>query len=85
MKVELLHVPDCPHVDGARRLLVECLGELGLERVAVDDREGDFPSPSILINGRDVMGAPALNAAACRLDVPTRERVVAALRRAVSS
>ena len=84
MKVELLHVPDCPHADGARRLVVECLGELGLEKLTVLDREGDFPSPSILIDGRDVMGAPATNVAACRLDVPTRERVLAAIRQATS-
>jgi hypothetical protein len=85
LKIELLHVPDCRHADGARRLVVECLGELGLENMAIDDREGgDFPSPTILINGRDVMGASAVSAAACRLDVPMRERALTALRRAAS-
>jgi hypothetical protein len=34
----------------------------------------------VVVDGRDVMGRPALTGAACRLDVPTRERVLAALR-----
>jgi hypothetical protein len=79
MKIELLHVPDCPHVDAARALLSECLTELQLE-VPVADKEGAYPSPTILINGIDVMGAPALMAAACRLDIPTKARLLVALR-----
>ena len=79
MKIELLHVSDCPHVDAARALLSECLSELQLD-VAVDDKEGEYPSPTILVNGVDVMGAPAVMAAACRLDVPTKHKLLVALR-----
>jgi len=79
MKIELLHVSDCPHVAAARALLNECLTELGLE-AAIDDKEGAYPSPTILVNGVDVMGAPAFHAAACRLDVPTKHRLLVALR-----
>jgi glutaredoxin len=79
MKIELLHVPDCPHVDAARALLRECLTELQLE-VAIEDKEGTYPSPTIIVNGVDVMGAPAFRAAACRLDVPTKRSLLAALR-----
>jgi glutaredoxin len=79
MKIELLHVPDCPHSDAARALLNECLTELRLE-AAIEDKEGAYPSPTILVNGVDVMGAPAFNAAACRLDVPTRHSLLVALR-----
>ncbi|MFI5287327.1 MAG: alkylmercury lyase, partial [Candidatus Dormibacteria bacterium] len=79
LKIELLHLPECPHVDEARQLLRACLSELDLTDVAVADREGNFPSPSILVNGIDVMGAPPLENASCRLDLPTRERVVSAL------
>jgi len=79
MKIELLHVSDCPHVDGARALLSEWLAELQLE-VAVEHKEGAYPSPTILVNGVDVMGAPTFTAAACRLDVPTKQRLLAALR-----
>src|ERR1700693_4587641 len=47
MKIELLHVPDGPHVDAARALLDECLADLRLD-VAVEDTEGEYPSPTIL-------------------------------------
>lgn len=79
IEVELRHVADCPHTDAARALLQDCLGELQLD-AAVLDKEGEYPSPTILVNGEDVMGAPASQAAACRLDVPTRQRLLAALR-----
>jgi hypothetical protein len=78
MKIEVLHVSGCPHVDVARALLRECMAELKLE-VTVDEKEGAFPSPTILVNGVDVMGAPASQVAACRLDVPTRHRLLLAL------
>lgn len=81
MKIELLHVPDCPHVDAARAVLGECLSELKLG-VTVEEREGPFPSPTILVNGVDVMGAPVSQIAACRLDVPTRHRLLIALQNA---
>jgi hypothetical protein len=80
LRVELLHVPGCPHVEQARRLLMACLSELGLENLRVENKEGDFPSPSIIINRTDVMGAPPVAAASCRLDLPTRERLLVALR-----
>jgi hypothetical protein len=79
MKIELFHVPGCPHVDAARALISECLFELQLE-VAVEDKEGAYASPTILVDGVDVMGAPAFKAAACRLDVPTKTRLLGALR-----
>ena len=75
LKVELLHLPDCPHVERARELLRSCLGELGLTTIRVEVRSGSYPSPSIIVNGTDVMGAPPYEAASCRLDVPSRERV----------
>jgi hypothetical protein len=78
LQVELRYVTGCPHTDAARALLKECLTELKLD-VAVEYKEGEYPSPSILVNGQDVMGAPAVQAASCRLDVPTRQRLLAAL------
>jgi hypothetical protein len=79
LKIELLHIPDCPHVEQARQLLRACLSEVALADVEVADREGDFPSPSILVNGIDVMGASPSENASCRLDLPTRERMLSAL------
>jgi hypothetical protein len=80
MLIEVLHIPGCPHVDAARQLLLDCLEDLGLRRTAVVERTGPFASPSIVVNGTDVMGAPEVMSSSCRLDVPTRDRVVAALR-----
>jgi hypothetical protein len=79
VKIEVLHVSECPNVDAARALLRECLAELKLD-VTVEDKVGAYPSPTILVNGVDVMGAPASQVAACRLDVPTRRRLLLALR-----
>jgi hypothetical protein len=80
MDVELLLAPECPNAAAARALLTACLHRLGLD-VRVRERVGDYPSPTILVDGVDVMraqrGAPSIQA--CRLDVPTAARVLAAL------
>jgi len=80
LEVELLSVPGCPHVDAARRLLHACIEELHL-KVHIDETVGAYPSPTIRINGEDVMGSAPRSEAACRLDIPTRDRVLAALAR----
>lgn len=79
-RIELLHTPGCPHLDQTRSLLGSCLTELQLETTVVD-REGDYPSPTILVDGVDVMGRSDLQGAMCRLDPPARERILAALTR----
>jgi hypothetical protein len=79
MKIETLHVSGYRHVEWARVLLRECLTELKLE-VTVEDKEGAYPSPTILVNDVDVTGAPAAQVAACHLHVPTRHRLLLALR-----
>jgi hypothetical protein len=64
MKVELLHIRDCPNTEPARMILRETLGELGqaneiISEVEVSDlAQADalnFPgSPTIRVNGIDV-------------------------------
>lgn len=81
MKIELLHVANCAHVDEARRTLESCLTEIGID-IPIDQREAEHPSPTILIDGEDVMGVPGSAGASCRLDVPTRARILAALSQA---
>lgn len=84
IKVELLHVPDCPNVKGARQLVRSCLSELHIP-AQIEELEGDFPSPTIRVNDLDVMGEPLNTGASCRLDLPTRERVLSALKAARGS
>src|SRR5215471_2144113 len=70
IQIELRYVAGCPNVDAARALLQACLDELELA-ADVTEAEGDFPSPTIFVNGTDVMGAQAGTGAFCRLDLPT--------------
>jgi len=81
VQVELLLVPECPHADSARAVLVEAMRQLGTS-VTVHERVGAFPSPTVLVDGIDVVtGRPfASGRAACRLDRPDVSDVVNALR-----
>ena len=80
IEIELLSVDGCPHVDAARRLLKACVDELQV-RAHIEEKVGAYPSPTIRVDGEDVMGSHLSAEAACRLDTPTRDRVLAALRR----
>ena len=85
MRVELFQYEGCPLASAALQLMRECMNALGVrEQVLV--RVGDYPSPTVLVNGIDVMGAAAQPSTArvCRLDVPTPQRVLAALRAALA-
>ncbi|WP_439659370.1 alkylmercury lyase [Lentzea sp. HUAS TT2] len=86
MRVELLLAPDCPNTSPAKVALNEALRELALT-VSVLERVGDFPAPTVLIDGVDVVndnvGAPQMQA--CRLDVPTVPKLFAALRRSTAN
>lgn len=86
MDVELLLSADCPHAAAARAVLTECVHRLGLS-IVVQERVGDFASPTVLVDGVDVMtgttGPPPMRA--CRLDVPTVPCVLTALRPAATA
>jgi hypothetical protein len=78
-RIELLHVADCPLVDRVRATVEGCLADAGIG-AAVHEREGLFASPTLLIDGRDVVtGAPVQAQASCRLDLPTPKQILAAL------
>ena len=83
MIVELRAVPDCPNLAATRDLLHACLAEAGLA-LDVIERIGEYPSPSVLIDGRDVTGADPHGPAACVLSPPTAEQIRTALRAAVA-
>jgi hypothetical protein len=86
VRVELLRHEGYPMADDVRKLAEDCVQELSLDAV-VTDRVARYPSPSLLVDGVDVMGAPGDSALldACRLDVPIRARLAAALQAASSS
>ena len=82
--IQVLHVPDCPLVKELRGRLDHCLSRRGLN-VTVEEIEGPYPSPTLLINGVDVTGRPTTAGPSCRLDSPTEEEILGALTRAECS
>lgn len=101
MRVELLHFEGCPHVPAAREQLRRAFAELGLPPTwhEVDVLAADAPaslrgygSPTVLVDGRDVTGAPPGDGVGCRVyagsDLPGAPPLVAlvtALRAASSA
>lgn len=85
MRVELLTSPGCPNAAAARRVLEDSLSEVGVGGDVIVERVGGYPSPTVLVDGVDVMRpGTELAANACRLDLPTKDHVLAALRSAMS-
>ncbi len=85
MRVELRSSPGCPNAPAARRLVEDCLAAVGIAEPLLE-RVGGYPSPTVLVDGADVMRpAEAPSGEQCRLDLPTRERVLAALQAAAAS
>ena len=77
-RVELLYFPDCPHVErrvrSSQRPRGRGLPSTWTEHDVCDYRAGRFRgygSPTILVDGLDVMGAPRGDGQACRLYVGT--------------
>ena len=83
MKIQLLHIPGCANLENARQLLHSTLSELGLD-ARIEEKAGAYPSPTILVDGSDVMGRPDAVGPSCRLDLPTHERLVVALEAAAA-
>jgi hypothetical protein len=81
MRVELLRISDCPNAAAARRVVQDCLARIGVT-VPIIETVGPVPSPTVLVDSHDVMGGPGVRpaAGACRIDLPTTERVLAAMR-----
>lgn len=99
--VELVYDSDCPNVADARRQLLAAFDALGLTPSWREWDRGDsgspdrvrrFGSPTILVDGKDVAGGEATDAACCRIyrsegdalsGVPPLEQIKAALASAV--
>jgi hypothetical protein len=77
-RIEILQVPGCPLVDRVRETVQRVLAQSGI-RGEIQELVGDYPSPTLLVDGRDVTGRRLGEWSACRLDLPTEEQVLAAL------
>lgn len=98
--VELLFFPDCPNVPAAREQLRRAFEAVGAAPAwtEVDVSSDSAPayargygSPSILVDGKDVMGEAPGGGSSCRIyaqsdvrGVPPLDAIVAALRAASS-
>jgi hypothetical protein len=82
MLIEILRSPGCPNAAAAKSVVVDCLAAAGIE-VPIIERVGRYPSPTVLIDGVDIMrpDGSTPEADACRLDLPTVQRILDYLRR----
>ena len=95
VKIQLLSFPGCPNVEETREALLTALENLSLEAAVIEDVNvhdpktpdnlRNYPSPSILIDGKDIEGYDPNGAAACRIydgagGVPGVEKITAALK-----
>lgn len=78
VRIQILHVPDCPLLEGARSLVSRCVAQSAAD-VIVEEIEGPYLSPTLLVNGTDTTGRPIVATPSCRLDLPTEEQILAAL------
>ena len=77
MKIQLLYFPGCPNVQAARNVLEKAMLEtsvslLELREINVQAPDcpahlKNWPSPSILVNGKDIEGQSPKAGAACRV------------------
>jgi hypothetical protein len=79
VQVTLLHVKDCPLVEAVRTTLHDALATTNIEAV-IEEVEGPYASPTLLVDGQDVTGALSHDAMSCRLDLPTEAQVLTALK-----
>lgn len=84
-RIQVLRVEDCPLVDALIDTLESCLDEAAVQE-AIEVLVGDYPSPTLLVDGVDVAtGQPVSGQPRCRMDLPSRSQIQAALAQLTSS
>ena len=82
-RVTVLSTPGCPNVAAVQADLAAVLAELGLV-VPIEERIGAYPSPTVLVNERDVVTGENVEnggaVAGCRLELPSLDQLRSALR-----
>src|SRR5437588_10313852 len=81
LRICILHVPGCPLVSRLRTDVEIGLASVGA-RAVIEEIEGSYPSPTLLIDGIDATGQALSSDQGCRLDLPAREQIVVAIRAA---
>ncbi len=99
VKIQLLSFPGCPNVKETRQAIIGALENLSLEAAVIedvnvhDDRTPEnlrnYPSPTILIDGKDIEGFDPTDAAACRIydgagGVPRVEKIEAFIKNIIA-
>ena len=75
VRIELLRAPGCPHADALGREAMAALRHLHLP-IVIAERVGTYPSPTLLVDGLDVItGRAQPSGACCRLDRPSRRQI----------
>jgi hypothetical protein len=91
VRVEMLYFEGCPNTQTMRERLREAVGRLGdgvasvevdLESLPMDDARRGYGSPTVLVNGRDLMGMakPEATELSCRIypeGVPSSDAIAA--------
>jgi hypothetical protein len=83
LQISILHVPDCPSIGRVRDAVEVALARVGATAV-VEEIEGDYPSPTLLIDGVEIDGYPLRSDPACRIELPTHEEITAAVLAAIA-
>lgn len=73
-RISIYHVPDCPSVGRVRAEVEAALDRIGATAV-VEEIEGAFPSPTVLIDGAEIDGYPLGSGAACRIGLPASQEI----------
>ena len=89
MRVEIVYFTGCPNVAAMRELVRRCLMRCGFDQ-AIDEVNTDepttpaeyrrFASPTVLVDGVDILAGALSDAAACRLGMPSEAELIAAIR-----
>jgi len=81
LSIQVLHVRGCPNLDEIRRRVDHSIDKLGVTAV-INELEGSYPSPTLVVGGVDVTGRLLGSDPSCRLDLPTEEQILTAIGRA---
>jgi hypothetical protein len=85
VRARILQIPDCPLVDQLQALVHECLTALG-DPGTVETTVGDYPSPTLVIDGLDVAAGRQIDdRVCCRLDLPSPQQILNALQKSSTS